>query len=412
MTQILAVIQSGSLEVELKAAVSALGEGTTLNTCPDLASSVSRLRHDAPDMLIVELCDGSDQIREWQHAIEVHEIACPIIGILDDESEGTDELLVESIRVGFRDFLRRPASAGELAGVIRRIDKAKPEVSSRGRLLAVVSTKGGVGKSTIAINTAVHAAATTNQRVLLVDASLQLGVSASLLNLTPTITIADIASMQDRLDATMLREVATQHESGLHVLPAPPTPAESSEIDDTCMSIILGVAKSAYDIVIVDSFPLLDATTLAILDRADHVCVVTENVVPTLTGTAAMLKTLDQLDVGTSNRSLVLNRHQRCAGSLSAAEVEQQMGEPAAAVIKHDRRVLEAANLGRPIILSRSKMGVARAMRTMANGLLAKVSAVEANTTPSNSQKLMQSEIDPASLSEEQPFTQTAGSDQ
>lgn len=406
MTQILAVIQSGSLEVELKAAVSALGEGTTLNTCPDLASSVSRLRHDAPDMLIVELCDGSDQIREWQHAIEVHEIACPIIGILDDESEGTDELLVESIRVGFRDFLRRPASAGELAGVIRRIDKAKPEVSSRGRLLAVVSTKGGVGKSTIAINTAVHAAATTNQRVLLVDASLQLGVSASLLNLTPTITIADIASMQDRLDATMLREVATQHESGLHVLPAPPTPAEASEIDDTCMSIILGVAKSAYDLVIVDSFPLLDATTLAILDRADHVCVVTENVVPTLTGTAAMLKTLDQLDVGTPNRTLVLNRHQRCAGSLSAAEVEQQMGEPAAAVIKHDRRVLEAANLGRPIILSRSRMGVAKSMRAMANGLLAKVSAVVANATPSNSQTLMQSEIDHESLSEDQPFTQ------
>ena len=409
MTQILAVIQSDALEVELNAAVSALSEQTTLNTCPDLASSVSRLRHDAPDMLIVELCEGSEQVREWQHAIEVHEIACPIIGILDDESEGTDELLVEAIRVGFRDFLRRPASAGELAGVIRRIDKAKPEVGSRGRLLAVVSTKGGVGKSTIAINTAVHAAATTNQRVLLVDASLQLGVSASLLNLTPTITIADLASMQDRLDATMLREVTTQHESGLHVLPAPPTPAEASEIDDTCMSVILGVAKSAYDLVIVDSFPLLDATTLAILDRADHVCVVTENVVPTLTGTAAMLKTLDQLDVGTSNRTLVLNRHQRCAGSLSASEVEQQMGEPAAAVIKHDRRVLEAANLGRPIILSRNKMGAARAMRTMANGLLAKVSAGVANTTPSNSQTLMQSETDHASLSEDQPFTQTVG---
>ena len=373
MTHILAVIQSDALEVELSAAVSALGDHVTLTTCPDLASSVSRLRHDAPDLLVVELCEGSDQVRQWQHAIEVHEIACPIIGILDDETDGTDELLVEAVRVGFRDFLRRPASAGELAGVIRRIDRVKPEAAPRGRLLAVVSTKGGVGKSTIAINTAVHAAVTGNQRVLLVDASLQLGVSASLLNLTPTITIADVASMQDRLDATMLREIATQHESGLHVLPAPPTPAEASEIDDTCMSIILGVAKSAYDLVIVDSFPLLDATTLAILDRAEHVCVVTENVVPTLTGTAAMLKTLDQLDVGTSDRTLVLNRHQRCAGSLSAVDVSEQLSEPVAAVIKHDRRVLEAANLGRPIILSPVRWGVAKAMRNMANGLLDKV---------------------------------------
>lgn len=408
MTQILAVIQSDALEVELKAAVSALGEQTTLNTCPDLASSVSRLRHDSPDLLIVELCDGPDQVREWQHAIELHEIACPIIGILDDESEGTDELLVEAVRVGFRDFLRRPASAGELAGVLRRIDKAKPEVGTRGRLLAVVSTKGGVGKSTIAINTAVHAATTGNQRVLLVDASLQLGVSASLLNLTPKITIADIASMQDRLDATMLREVTTQHESGLHVLPAPPTPAEASEIDDTCMSIILGVAKSAYDLVIVDSFPLLDATTLAILDRAEHVCVVTENVVPTLTGTAAMLKTLDQLDVGPSTRTLVLNRYQRCAGSLSAAEVSEQLAEPVAAVIKHDRRVLEAANLGRPIILSKNRWGVSSKMRTMAQDLVTKVSANLTRTTKPDSMVLPQPASDPESISEEQPVTPTA----
>ena len=121
-----------------------------------------------------------------------------------------------------------------------------------------------------------------------------------------------------------------------------------------------------------------------------------------------MLKTLDQLDVGTSNRTLVLNRHQRCAGSLSASEVEQQMGEPAAAVIKHDRRVLEAANLGRPIILSRSKLGVARAMRTMANGLLAKESAGAPHTTQADSQTLVQPENDHAPLSEDQPFTQTA----
>ncbi len=408
MTQILAVIQSDALEVELKAAVSALGEQTTLKACPDLASSVSRLRHDSPDLLIVELCEGPDQVREWQHAIELHDIACPIIGILDDDSEGTDELLVEAVRVGFRDFLRRPASAGELAGVLRRIDKAKPEAGTRGRLLAVVSTKGGVGKSTIAINTAVHAATTGNQRVLLVDASLQLGVSASLLNLTPTITIADIASMQDRLDATMLREITTQHESGLHVLPAPPTPAEASEIDETCMSIILGVAKSAYDLVIVDSFPLLDATTLAILDRAEHVCVVTENVVPTLTGTAAMLKTLDQLDVGPGTRTLVLNRYQRCAGSLSAAEVSEQLAEPVAAVIKHDRRVLEAANLGRPIVLSTSRWGVASKMRTTAQDLLTKVSADSTRATKPDALAFLQPASDAQSLSEEQPVTTTA----
>lgn len=371
MTKILAVVQSDSLEVELEAAVSALGDGASLDICADLASAVARMRHDSPELLLVELTGSTDGLEPWLHAIEVHDIACPIIGILDDDAEAVDGLLVEAVRVGFRDFLRRPASAGELAGVARRVEKARPESGLRGRLLAVASTKGGVGKSTIAINTAVHWASTSDKRVLLVDASLQLGVAASLLNLSPTMTIADVAAMQDRLDATMLREVAARHESGLYVLTAPPTPADASEIDDACMSVILGVAKSAFDLVIVDSFPLLDATTLAIFDRAEHICVVTENVVPTLTGTAAMLKTLNQLDVRQGRRTLVLNRYQRCAGSLSSSEVADQLGEPVAAVIKHDRRVLEAANLGRPIITSRSWWGVSASMRKLADGLLA-----------------------------------------
>lgn len=375
MTKFLAVVQSDSLEIELEAATSALEGDHSVGFCTDLSSAIHSMRHDAPDLLLVELSGSRESLDVWQHAIEVHQITCPIIGILDDDADPSDGLLVEAVRVGFRDFLRRPASAGELAGVIRRIARSRPESGRRGRLLAVASTKGGVGKSTIAINTAVHWAATTNQRVLLVDASLQLGVAASLLDLTPEMTIADVAAMQDRLDATMLREVTTRHESGLHVLSAPPTPADASEVDDTCMSIILGVAKSAFDLVIVDSFPLLDATTLAIFDRAEHVAVVTENVVPTLTGTAAMLKTLDQLDVRRDRRSLILNRFQNCAGSLSAAEVAEQLREPVAAVIKYDRRVLEAANLGHPVISTRRWWGVGGAMRKLADELLRRVGA-------------------------------------
>ncbi|EKJ99237.1 response regulator receiver protein [Rhodopirellula baltica SH28] len=382
MTKFLAVVQSDSLEIELEAATSALEGDHSVGFCTDLSSAIHSMRHDAPDLLLVELSGSRESLDVWQHAIEVHQITCPIIGILDDDADPSDGLLVEAVRVGFRDFLRRPASAGELAGVIRRVARSRPESGRRGRLLSVASTKGGVGKSTIAINTAVHWAATTNQRVLLVDASLQLGVAASLLDLTPEMTIADVAAMRDRLDATMLREVTTRHESGLHVLSAPPTPADASEVDDTCMSIILGVAKSAFDLVIVDSFPLLDATTLAIFDRAEHVAVVTENVVPTLTGTAAMLKTLDQLDVRRDRRSLILNRFQNCAGSLSAAEVAEQLGEPVTAVIKYDRRVLEAANLGRPVVSTRSWWGVGGAMRKLADELLRRVGTDTSVVTP------------------------------
>lgn len=385
MTKILAVLRSDSLRVELDAAVSALGQDADLDVCDGLDSAVARMRHDAPELLLLEMSGSADSIRPWQQAIEVHDIACPIVGILDDDAEAADGLLVEAVRIGVRDFLRRPASAGELSGVIRRVEKSRPQASRPGRLLAVASTKGGVGKSTIAVNTAVHWASNGDARVLLVDASLQLGVAASLLNLQPNMTIADVAAMRDRLDTTMIRDVATLHESGLHVLAAPPTPADAADVDESAMSMILGVAKSAFDLVIVDSFPLLDATTLAIFDRADHICIVTENVVPTLTGTAAMLKTLDQLDISRRRRTLVINRFAKCGGSLSPDEVADQLGEPVESVIRHDRRVIEAANLGRPVIETRSWWGVAPSMRKLANDLRKRVTVDSENVAAGRS---------------------------
>lgn len=386
MNKLLAIVQSDALKVELEAAAAALGGDTTLDICPDVPSAISRMRSDLPDLLLAQLGGHSTSLSEYQRAIEVHEVTCPVVGILDDDADPTDGFLVEAVRVGFRDFLRRPASVGELSGVLGRVGQSRPDAGRRGRLLTVASTKGGVGKSTIAVNTAVHWAVTSGKRVLLVDASLQLGVAASLLNLTPEMTIADVASMQDRLDATLLREVCTEHESGLSVLTAPLTPADAADVDEASMSKILGVAKSAFDLVVVDSFPLLDATTLAIFDRAEHVCVVTENVVPTLTGTAAMLKTMDQLEIRRTRRTLVLNRFQKCTGSLSANDVSAQLSEPVETVIKYDRRVLEAANSGRPLIQSRSWWGVGSAMRGLADTLLERVSAKETPTpTPTTS---------------------------
>lgn len=375
MTSVIAITSSDSLIVELESAVAALSGGAALDFCDGIETAISVMRHKTPSLLIVELSESTDVLRSWQRAIEVSDIPCPVIGVIDDDAEMRDELLVEAVRVGFRDFLRRPASAGEIAGILRRVEKSRPEAGDRGRLLAVASTKGGVGKSTIATNTAVHWARTSGKRVLLVDASLQLGVTASLLNLTPTMTIADVAGMSDRLDATMLREVTTRHASGLHVLAAPPNPADAADVDDECMALVLGIAKVAFDLIVVDSFPLLDATTLAIFDRADHVCIVTENSVPTLSGTAAMLRTLDDLDIRQARRSLVLNRFQKCAGSVTASDVENQLGDQVASVIKLDRRVLEAANLGQPIVETNSWLGVARPLRRLSDDLLIRVSA-------------------------------------
>ncbi len=63
-------------------------------------------------------------------------------------------------------------------------------MSALGRVVTFISNKGGVGKSTLAVNAAVGLALRHPGRVLLVDGSIQMGVAAALLNVQPETTFA------------------------------------------------------------------------------------------------------------------------------------------------------------------------------------------------------------------------------
>ena len=154
-----------------------------------------------------------------------------------------------------------------------------------------------MGKSTSALNAACGLAVRHPQRVLLIDASLQMGVCASLLDLTPATSISDIVREDGRLDETLIRQLAVPHSSGLHLLAAPAEAVEAGEIDDEVMSRILTLARHAYDFVIVDTFPMLDRAIVAVLDLSDRAYVVVENVVPTVLGAVKLVEVLRSLGV-------------------------------------------------------------------------------------------------------------------
>ena len=161
-----------------------------------------------------------------------------------------------------------------------------------GRVVCFVSNKGGVGKSTTAVNAACGLALRHPGRVLLVDASLQMGVGASLLDLTPATSLLDVVREADRLDEILLRQLAAPHSSGLHLLAAPDDAVAASEIDDEIISRLVTLARRTYDFVIVDTFPMLDRAMVAVLDHSDRAYVVLENVVPTVLGGVKFLQVL------------------------------------------------------------------------------------------------------------------------
>ncbi|MEL7264455.1 MAG: AAA family ATPase, partial [Planctomycetota bacterium] len=259
--------------------------------------------------------------------------------------------IVQLVREGVSDFLRRPLAERELQQLFDRLRPGeKEERRDLGNCFAFISNKGGVGKSSMAVNTAVGLATRYPDEVLLIDSSLQMGVCAAMLNLNPTTTLLDAFEQRQRLDETLIRQLATPHPSGLLLLAAPNDPVLAADIDDQSMTRLLNLARRSFRYVIVDTFPLFDQIVMTVLDIARRAYIVLDNVVPTVLSAVQLLKLLDDLQYPRERIGIVVNRFQRLTGNPSRDDITGSLRMPIDHLIPYDKRAISAANLGQPFV--------------------------------------------------------------
>ena len=164
--------------------------------------------------------------------------------------------------------------------------------------------------------------------------------SAPLLDLTPTTSLTDVLPEKERLDETLIRQLALPHSSGLHLLAAPADAVEAADIDDEVMSRILTLARHTYDFVVVDTFPMLDRAIVAVLDLSDRAYVVLENVVPTLLGAVKLVEVLRGLGLSKERQRIVLNRYTTLPGSVKPVDVANRLGHDVDHVIPFDKGIV------------------------------------------------------------------------
>jgi len=206
--------------------------------------------------------------------------------------------------------------------------------------------------------------------VLLIDASLQMGVCASMLDLKPATTLTDAVRQRNRLDETLLRQLAVPHSSGLHLLAAPLDALEAAEVDEESMARVMTLARRTYDYVFVDTFPLIDSVMMAVMDLSDRVFLVTESVVPTLLGMVNLIRVLDSLGFPKERQRIILNRYSSFAGNLKPDDVARRLGREVNHVIPYQKKLLIASNIGQPYVLSATTWwGVGKALDKVINEL-------------------------------------------
>jgi pilus assembly protein CpaE len=305
----------------------------------------------------------------------------PTLGAIVAVDEASTGLLHAALRAGVRDTVavNDAAALGQAVGRVGELLAAgtaasrppapSPVRSTTGRLVVVFSAKGGVGKSTIAINVAVAMARRTDDRVALVDADVNFGDVAVLLNMPPQHTVVDAAAAAQYGDLELVGSMLTRHTSGLYVLPAPTEPMLDGGVAPDEMVSVCRALQGICGFVVADLSPQLDDTAVALVEAADVVLLVSSMEIPSVKNLKIGMHALDLANLAGPKLRLVLNRANTQV-KLDVNEVEQVLGLRAEFPIPSDIAVPISVNAGAPVVVHAPDAPASRALDRIAVTLL------------------------------------------
>lgn len=229
--------------------------------------------------------------------------------------------------------------------------KQEEEEKIKGKVIAVFSPKGGVGRTTVAVNLATALRQESGRPVALMDTCFPFGDVGVLVNLEPKKSVADLLPHINELDGEIMESIMQAHPSGVKVLLAPPTPEMAELVTADHINLILSCLRDLFEYIVVDTLGSFHEITLAILDTADLIIVLTTMEMPALKNVKVFLETAQALGYPKEKLALVLNRADS-RGGISLADTEALVGQSFAATIVSDGRLATAAaNRGEPFVL-------------------------------------------------------------
>jgi pilus assembly protein CpaE len=312
------------------------------------------------------------------HSLPVDELAAirehtrtPVVLLASGEASA---LLEEALDADVADVLLLPQLADNVVFAVRKAAHAGRRVTNstreHGRIVTVFSPKGGTGKTVTATNLSTALVKHKGKRTLLLDLDLQFGDAAIMLAIEPDRTIQDLMAAPGELDSEKLAGYTLRHPSGIDILPAPIRPEDAELVTEPKLARLLEVARESYDMIVVDTSPFFHGPMLATLDRTDELLLVCGLEVPTIKNVRLSLQTLELLSFPPNRIRVVLNRANSQVG-LKRSEVEAALETKVSFELPSDRAVPLSVNRGQPAVLSEPGSDFARAIKEMANALVA-----------------------------------------
>lgn len=326
-----------------------------------------------PDLVIVEVDEAeaatSGGAPAW--AIEALARALPGAVILATGRGTSADFVIEVIRAGALEFLRRPVDREELLAAldkVLRLRRAAPPTRDPGRITSVFSTKGGLGVTSMATNLAVCLAENAPGRTILVDLDTRQSDVSTFLNLQPAYSVLDAVENLERLDESFLGGLVVRHPSGLVVLPGP-SRVERSHLPGEQLKAALAMIRAHFDHVVLDLRHDMDPATIAALEASDTILFLTALNVSALRSGAAGLAAFRHLGISIARIKVVVMR-EGTGDDVTLMHAREALGVPIYWRTPSDYPTMVASiNRGIPVVTASPRTRIAKNLRDLTEQL-------------------------------------------
>lgn len=221
------------------------------------------------------------------------------------------DVIIKVMRAGAKEFVTKPIVKSEFCSVMTSLESDFKNFDKKDscKIISTFSNKGGIGKTSIAVNLAVELAQLTKEKVALIDLNLQLGDVATFLDMAPPFAMDYIANNVHNLDENeLLKTMSRYKNTSLFVVADPLSIDKSQEITAEQIKDILSVLKKTFSYIVIDVGTNIDSKTITALDMSDLILLIAIVNLPAVRSMQRCMELFENLGYEKDKIKLILNR--------------------------------------------------------------------------------------------------------
>ncbi len=311
----------------------------------------------------IVLLDISDLKEQALDIIKEIKAANKNAAIATLSNKTSTEVIIKVMRSGAKEFITKPLIKTDFIETLKNLlnDFNNEEPSQSCKIISTFSNKGGIGKTSIAVNLAMELAQMSKEKVALIDLNLQLGDVATFLDMNPPFAMDYVANNIQNLDESELLKTLSQYKnSSLYVIADPLNIDKSQEITAQQIKNILDTLKKTFSYIVIDIGTNIDSKTITALDMSDLILLIAIVNLPAIRSTQRCMELFTKLGYSSDKIKLVLNRYMENE-EIKTSDIEEVVKQKVYWKIPNNYlTMMNAINKGVPVnsINSESNIGV------------------------------------------------------